>query len=262
MKYYVVADVHGYYSVMKKALKDAGFFNEKKPHKLVICGDLLDRGKEAKQMVEFAYQLMKEDKLIYILGNHEDLLVRCLQDIAKGNVHKVACGMNNHLRNGTWDTLLQLANMTDIEACNNSQELVRRVMASPFYKELLPSAINYYETTNYVFVHGWIPCYVKGYIPNIKCRFNKNWRSADITEWQRARWYNGMELACKHRMTVAEKTVICGHWHASYGHAVINKKGQEIGSGAINDPFYRKGIIAIDARTAASAQVNCIVIED
>ena len=33
MRYYVVADVHGYYSAMKKALKDAGFFEEKEPHK-------------------------------------------------------------------------------------------------------------------------------------------------------------------------------------------------------------------------------------
>ena len=29
MKYYVVSDVHGYYTHLKKALEEAGFFDEK-----------------------------------------------------------------------------------------------------------------------------------------------------------------------------------------------------------------------------------------
>ena len=41
MKYFVVADVHGFYDLMIKALTEKGYFEEKEPHKLVICGDLL-----------------------------------------------------------------------------------------------------------------------------------------------------------------------------------------------------------------------------
>ena len=47
MKYYVVADVHGFYREFIEAINDKGFFNDTEPHKLIICGDLFDRGEEA-----------------------------------------------------------------------------------------------------------------------------------------------------------------------------------------------------------------------
>ena len=262
MKYYVVADVHGYYTPMKKALKDAGFFEEKKPHKLIVCGDLLDRGNEAKQTIDFMMQLLKDDKLIYIRGNHEDLLIMCLQEIASGNIHEIASGMSNHYKNGTWHTLLQIAGMGELEAYNNPNELVRRVRNSSFYKKLLFEGVNYFETQNYIFTHGWIPCKVYGYNPRMEYKYNPNWRKANEIEWGKARWYNGMLAASKFRVLEPNKTIVCGHWNASYGHAVIEKKGTEKGSGAINTPFYGKGIIAIDACTAKSGFVNCIVLDD
>ncbi len=97
VKYYVISDVHSYYTPMKKALKNAGFFEEKKPHKLVVCGDLLDRGKEVNQTIDFMLQQMEEGKLIYIKGNHEDLLTECMGRIENGKVHEVACGMTKDL---------------------------------------------------------------------------------------------------------------------------------------------------------------------
>ena len=77
MKYYVVSDVHGYYTQLIKALKEAGFFDDKEPNQLIVCGDLLDRGNEAKEVSDFMLQLKDEGKLIYVLGNHEELLLRC-----------------------------------------------------------------------------------------------------------------------------------------------------------------------------------------
>lgn len=262
MKYYVVADVHGYYNLMKKALKDAGFFDEKEPCKLIVCGDMLDRGKEALQMVDFMLQLMRDDKLIYIRGNHEDLLVKCLRQIAMGDVFEIAAGMSHHYLNGTWDTLLQLSKMDNLEAYRNSNELIRRVKSSPFYKELLPICVDYYETPNYIFTHGWIPCYEQGYKPNVEYKYNSRWRNADAVAWSKARWFNGMEMACKYKVTEKDKTIVCGHWHTSYGHAVINKKGKEFDKNSDFSPFKAKGILAIDGCTAYSGIVNCVVIEE
>lgn len=45
MKYYVIADVHGFYTETVAALEEAGFFAETEPCKLIVCGDMLDRGK-------------------------------------------------------------------------------------------------------------------------------------------------------------------------------------------------------------------------
>ena len=66
MKYYVVSDIHGYYTCLEQALKEAGFFDEKEPHKLIVCGDLLDRGSEANRLIDFMLDLMDKDRLIVI----------------------------------------------------------------------------------------------------------------------------------------------------------------------------------------------------
>ena len=62
MKYYVVADVHGFYTELMAVLKGKGYFEDKNPHKLIICGDVFDRGEEAKQMQEFVLDLMNKDE--------------------------------------------------------------------------------------------------------------------------------------------------------------------------------------------------------
>ena len=256
MKYYVVSDVHSHFSLMKKALEEAGFFEETEPHKLVVCGDLLDRGTEAKEMIAFMTQLLEEDRLIYILGNHEDLLMQCVVDIAKGDGV-----MGHHYLNKTFDSLLQISEMEETEAYTNREELVKRVLESPFCQKLLPSALNYYETPNYIFTHGWIPSVVEGFRPFIKFAYRADWREADEVSWERARWLNGMELACKYHVIEPDKTIVCGHFHTSYGHA-LDRSCSEWDDDAKFTPFRAKGVWAIDACTVHSKMVNCIVIED
>ena len=39
MRYYVVADIHGFYSELIIALTEKGFFKDESPHKLIVCGD-------------------------------------------------------------------------------------------------------------------------------------------------------------------------------------------------------------------------------
>ena len=47
MRYYVVSDIHGFYTPLIQALTDAGFFDDAEPHKLIVLGDLMDRSREA-----------------------------------------------------------------------------------------------------------------------------------------------------------------------------------------------------------------------
>ena len=262
MKYYVISDPHGFYDEMIDALREAGFFDESEPYRLVLCGDLLDRGGGARETVDFMLKLHGEGKLIYVHGNHEELMVQCLHEIARGGIHEIASGMSVHETNGTYDTLLQLAEMSYLEAYDTPEELVRRVMRSPYYRELLPTCVDYFETPNYVFVHGWIPCLCDGYPPFADYKYDPAWREADSVAWRRAKWVNGMELACLHGVTEPNKTVVCGHFHASYGHSVIDGVCTEWGADAVFTPFYADGVIALDACTARSGFVNCIVIED
>lgn len=85
------------------------------------------------------------------------------------------------------------------------------------------------------------------------------WREAGREQWNQARWFNGMDAA---QAADENKTIVCGHWHTSYGHSKYEHKGTEFGEDADFSPYYGPGIIAIDACTAFSGKVNCLVIED
>lgn len=260
MRYYVVADVHGYYEELITALTEKGFFEDKEPHKLIVCGDLFDRGYEAVKLQQFILELMDKDEVILIRGNHEDLAIELIE-----NIHKwmtAAVMYTHHWRNGTVETVLQLTEMRLNEACKMPSECAARMNETPFLKRIIPAMLDYFETENYIFVHGWIPCDALGYGGRADTFYYKeDWREVGSIDWNYARWYNGMEAA---RQGVVEpnKTIVCGHWNSSYGHAIIEGKCSEYGSDADFSPYYGKGIIALDACTGLSQKVNCIVIED
>ena len=121
--------------------------------------------------------------------------------------------------------------------------------------------LNYYETKKYVFVHGWIPCNNRhGWSANYYSPI-EDWREAGESSWKEARWINGM-LAYSYGVTEKDKTIVCGHWHCSWGHCRLEGKCSEFGKDSDFSPFYAEGIIAIDGCTAYSGRVNCIVLED
>lgn len=260
MNLYTVADPHGFLDEMKTVLNEQGFFDDPEG-KLVVCGDVLDRGEQAVEMVDFLIDLLDQDRLIFVKGNHEDLFYRCVQDVAKGELYELAYGVSYHNHNGTWDTLLQLTGMDERMAFRFPEELVRRVMETPFYAKLLPAAVDYYEPegSSLIFVHGWIPVDTSGARGYQQYAYNPEWREASFEDWSKARWLNGMEMACRKHILEPGKTIVCGHFHTSWGHARIKKDGTEEGSRANFSPFEAEGIVALDACTAYSHKVNCRV---
>ena len=260
MKYYVVADVHGFYTELIAALTEKGFFEDKGPRKLIICGDLFDRGKEAVKMQTFILDLMEKDEAIIIRGNHEDLAVEFVRNIYHWMTPTLT--YTHHWRNGTVKTVFDLTDMGVSEAYTNPKKCAMRMEETPFFKKILPSTVDYFETEHYIFVHGWIPCNAAKYANgNSYFTPKENWREATEEDWTLARWHNGMDAAWQ-GIIEPNKTIVCGHWHCSYGHAVIERKGEERGENADYSPYYGKGVIAIDGCTAVSGKVNCIVIED
>lgn len=262
MRYYVISDVHGFYTEMIKALKKNGFFDDKEPHKLIVCGDMMDRGAEALKMQKFMLDLLGKDELIFIRGNHEDLFCELLEAIEKApNSNGFYLRNNHHWSNGTIFTVVQLCGLKDeFEGFDDMQAFVEKIKATPFYSRLIPASVNYYETDNYVFVHGWIPIKT-GYDKNDKkiYRKHRSWRNATPKQWDDARWENGIIAASK-GMILDDKTIVCGHFRTSYGHKLMSN-GRK--TRKLNHSVYRnKGIIALDGTTAVSGVVNCIVIED
>lgn len=257
MRYYVTADTHGYFTELKTALAEKGFFEDVEPHKLIICGDLYDRGNETLELQNFILELMSKNKVILIKGNHEDLALDLLH-----NWDKESYFQRHHLSNGTTDTICQLTDSDIRNLCFKSKEIYEKTMSDPYIQEIIPAMIDFYETEHYIFTHGWIPCtvihsssYVKNYIPI------EDWRNAGKEMWDKARWINGMEAA-NNGIIEKDKTIICGHWHCSFGHAHYEGDGGEFDNNPNFAPYYGKGVIALDACTPVSGKLNCIIIED
>lgn len=248
MRYYVVSDVHGFYTPLIRALTDAGFFDDTETHKLIVLGDLMDRGRDAAKIQDFILEQMEKDAVILIRGNHEDLYESLVtQD----------CGIpyDIHLKNGTYDTALQLTGFDLAMARMRNYDFADAAKETPFYTRVMPSMLDYFETEHFVFVHGWTPCITEHgkYCPI------QDWRNASSEEWKHARWYNGMDAA---QTADEDKTIVCGHWHTSYGHSKYEGKGSEFGPDADFSPYYGPHVIAIDACTAYTGKVNCIVLEE
>lgn len=259
-KLFVCSDIHSAYTPWMKVLQDAGFDESNEDHKIVVCGDLFDRMDESLQVYDFAKDMLEKNKLVYVLGNHESLMEEC---IVRGYAAR------HDWSNGTAKSIIDLAPHAGnfMDACFVVHEKM---------KPLWSKAVNYFETKNYIFVHGWIPVTCNDDLPvyytkNRSFEFNPDWRAAHFSEWEQARWLNGMDMARK-GFVEPGKTVVCGHWHCSYGHyvnafkdAVANNTeiaAEEFGPTAIWDPYYGDGIIAIDRCTVYTGEVNVVALED
>ena len=249
MKYYVTADVHGFYTKLHKALDEAGYFTDPEPHRLVILGDLFDRGQEAGEMQRFLLELMERDAVILVRGNHEDLF----EELA--TVHR-GRPLRHHVSNGTYDTALRLTGYDAATALHRHRAFAAAARETPFYRRIIPATVDWFETEHYVFVHGWIPGVQRW---DGTCSYDPDWRGASSESWREARWTNGMDAA---RTCGEDKTILCGHFHCSYGHAVYEHRGSEFGPDADFSPYRAPGVIALDACTAYSGKINVIVIRD
>lgn len=280
ISYFVVSDTHSFYDELITALKNKGFQKDNPSHKLIVCGDLFDRGLQSREIFEFVKSL--GDRFIYVKGNHEDLLEDCVKKIVSGeNVS------NHHFGNGTVRTVANICgfiNDYDVAWPRRSEELKQLVYTKT--RELLDfvseKAVNYYEVGDYVFVHGWIPLKVKDlskltyanfYTPdfdNLEVLPREEWDNTEdfnvYQDWKDSRWYNGMQM-WKKGLILPNKTIVCGHWHCSWGWSHIDQKYQEFPPKNRKkwensfQPYKKEGIIAIDACTSYSHIVNCLRID-
>lgn len=276
MIWFVSSDIHSFYDEWQIALEEAGFEEDNDMHGIIVCGDLFDRGKQPLECLQFAVDMHRKGRAIFIKGNHEDLLEELIDR---------RFGWGNDYSNGTMETckILSGGDFIDWGKLKNDVTL-------NYY---LDNCLDFYEINNYIFVHGWIPVTYK-YDDNAtvwdqpKMIKDPKWRKGD---WKEARWLNGMHM-WHSGITIRGKTIVCGHWHSSYGNHRFHDKGYEHLDDAWREmsdseqnlcqnareitsevkalynkyvdstKFVDKGIIALDARTVISGRVNVLVGED
>ena len=240
MKYFVSGDIHGFYDEWQNALKDKGFDINNPNHKIILCGDLFDRGHQPKEIIDFV--LKHKDKVILIRGNHEDLMEQMIERNSSDY---------GDLCNGTAQTIVDLYPEWQI-----SEFDLKKIAKETRLQEVLDMCIDYYETKHYIFVHGWIP------IVENCCLYDSEWRTARKARWEKARWSNPVEMF-RYEIYEPNKTIVCGHWHCSaLWHEQNPDKYEEFGDKANFEPFITENMIAIDACTTYSHKVNVVVLED
>lgn len=264
-KYFITSDVHSFFTIMHNELIKKGFDINNKDHKLVICGDLFDRGDETKQLYEFVRSL--GDRFIYIRGNHEDLLKDCVFDIVTGN----SIG-GHHFLNKTVRTIAQFCDVGEDEfhytrLSDSLKQIVKEKMKL-ILDWIEEKSVDYCSIGDYILVHGWVPCtYDDPLLPRV-------YRKLEVVDkeewtdflWEDARWINGID-AWSQGCVIPGKTIVCGHWHCSWGWSIIRQERKEFPDKSRKDwqksfePFVDKGIIAIDACTAYSGICNVITLE-
>lgn len=250
MKFFVISDIHSYYDEMIAALNEAGFDPNNENHWLIGCGDYLDRGEKPGAVINYLRSLPRKT---LVKGNHDDMLIELFDrgvayshDIHNGTVNTIyRLGYGNSDTDDVWDECLRAA----------------QHIYQPFYDTM----VDYFETEHYIFVHSWIPLICQDNLPKHYTRgrkwaFNDDWRNASNFEWQEARWPNPFELA--NRGFKPDKTIVFGHWHASWPRAMLDFTSKEWGDKADFSIYHGDGFIGIDACTAYSKKVNVLVIED
>lgn len=181
MKYYVVADIHGFFDELIIALDEKGFFTDAEPHKLIVCGDLFDRGTQALKLQKFILDLLAKDSVILIKGNHEDLTLELLNGWPKHSYLQYY-----HHTNGTIDTVLQLTKMTQDNLNRNPESVGRELLQNPYIQAVIPAMLDYFETSHYIFVHGWIPCTAISLAPHqTQYVYIDGWRNAHEKAWNK-----------------------------------------------------------------------------
>lgn len=234
-KIFVVSDVHGHYTLLKEALDKAGFDKDNQQHLLVCCGDYFDRGNENVEVLKFFEKLRHK---VLLRGNHEDLLLKLLQT---GKV------LPHNYINGTMQTLENFFGRYSIDPIDDTIDFSGKTRTVDRICAFIDETVDYFETENYVFVHGWLP--EKGDTAEAR-------RAAGGEAWAKARWIKWTERYTGSR-PLADKTLICGHMPSFYaGRLDANRTDED------SSIFCGEGLYAIDAGTYNTNRVNVLVLED
>jgi serine/threonine protein phosphatase 1 len=187
-----IGDLHGHREPLARLLEKLALSEE---DLLIFIGDYIDRGPESSKVIDTLVKLRsKRQKLIFLKGNHEDMML--------GSIGYPACvnDLNTWLYNGGGWTLksygMGIDKLKELESLRRSEK-VQGVVTGEIpesHVEFLLDLKLYAETENYFFCHA-------GMHPRSSIEQGK--RNAFDLLWMRDHIY---------AETLAwDKTVVCGH---------------------------------------------------
>lgn len=166
-----IGDIHGCFDALASLSESVPF---RADDTFVLLGDLVDRGPDSKEVVDWAIEQCLEDRCIVVRGNHEIMMLEALAG---------RMPMQHWLQVGGRATLESYR----IGEGRRSQFEVPDAHRWFLERELKP----YYETEDYIFVHATL----EADVPLTE-------QSESALYWERFDWIEPHHSG---------KTVICGH---------------------------------------------------
>lgn len=264
--YFLVSDVHGFYTEMEKALKEAGFAVENEEHVFCLLGDAFDRGNENVKMFKFLKSMKKKKRLIYIRGNHEYMYLEILK-----KWRPESCDVHNK----TDETIVEFSGFDEEKQKEATwQEYCQAPLVQEVAKFIKDTCVNFAELGKYILVHGNIPRIEDPYTGRVA--YDAFWRKAPDYMWNECIWANGMLENRVYGIREPGKTIVCGHVRASWGNAIRKKYGWKkiypthyAIPEEFDDPDNQKiyvaddgSLICLDSLTFKTRRVNVLVLKE
>ncbi|MCK4552155.1 MAG: metallophosphoesterase [Tenericutes bacterium] len=223
--YYIISDIHSQYDLMMEALKKASFDMENENHILIIAGDILDRGLQGDKTIRFIEQLIIKDRVLGVVGNHDDFLIRILTD--KFKIEKILWNIQKNGFRRTLDLGFNNNEKYKVDKASIKRMKENFVKKYPVFASWLINNPIYLIFRNHVIVHGFLDFSLE------------DWRN---TSRHYAVWTRGYNLMIPDKF---EKKLVFGHTPNRY----INKQ---------NDIIYDGKKIMIDGNAAEGIKINVL----
>lgn len=187
MKYFVVSDIHGHYDLLKKALNEAHFNQDKDT--LIVAGDSFDRGTQSKEVLEY---IMSCPNKILLMGNHDYYFWCALQSQSF---------LTADIQNGAVQTLSSFIGCK----VGNIWAAFNKFIKDKENEDILRLYCDYYinlhfaiEFPNLIITHAWVP--------------DGDWRHASTGQWYDAIEANSLKQYKRGKLP--DKPLLIGHFHA------------------------------------------------
>ncbi len=145
-----ISDIHGEVDLLNRLLDETGYTPEH--DQLVLLGDYVDRGQDARETLERVIGLVHEGA-VALLGNHEDLMLTALTSGRESYWNrwlKVNGGLATLQSYGFTSEQLITLSGEDFELPDLHCETLDR------HLDFIRSLKLYYETEDYLFVHAGV----------------------------------------------------------------------------------------------------------
>ncbi len=184
MRTLAIGDIHGHLAALVNLLR----FVELQPEdRIIFLGDYVDKGPDVKGVIELLRELAQNRNAVFLLGNHDEMMIDAYRDPLKVAVWE-CLGGNAPLASYGEGPLAEV--MEKVPASHRS-----------FLEE---TCLNYLETPEYIFVHG-------GIRPEMNPAEEEKERLLWTTLALAAPHYSGRTVVCGHSSQRSGRIADLGH---------------------------------------------------